>query len=91
MVGERGSPRIERAPSARGPNSIRPWNQPTAWPVGERLRRRVDQRRRRRSTAKRAPAAAKPLLDLALREGRAEIGACMPSRPLLGARGSFSC
>ena len=30
MVGERGSPRIERAPSERGPNSMRPWNQPTA-------------------------------------------------------------
>jgi hypothetical protein len=25
----RGSPRMLRAPSARGPNSIRPWNQPT--------------------------------------------------------------
>ncbi len=44
MVGERGSPRMERAPSARGPNSMRPWNQPTAWPVAKRLRRRVDQR-----------------------------------------------
>ena len=32
MAGLRGSPRIERLPSARGPNSIRPWNQPTAWP-----------------------------------------------------------
>ena len=30
IAGERGSPRIERAPSERGPNSMRPWNQPTA-------------------------------------------------------------
>ena len=28
MSGSRGSPRMLRAPSARGPNSIRPWNQP---------------------------------------------------------------
>src|SRR5262249_24518290 len=32
MCGSRGSARIERLPSARGPNSIRPWNQPTALP-----------------------------------------------------------
>ena len=32
IVGERGSPRMLRAPSARGPNSIRPWNQPTTLP-----------------------------------------------------------
>ena len=32
MLGERASPRIERAPKARGPNSIRPWNQPSALP-----------------------------------------------------------
>ena len=31
MWGERGSPRIDRAPRALGPNSIRPWNQPTAF------------------------------------------------------------
>ena len=30
--GERASPRIERPPSARGPNSMRPWNQPSALP-----------------------------------------------------------
>ena len=32
MDGERGSPRIERAPSARGPYSMRPCIQPTALP-----------------------------------------------------------
>ena len=32
IAGSRGSPRIERLPSARGPNSMRPWNQPTAFP-----------------------------------------------------------
>ena len=31
MSGARGSPRMEREPSARGPNSMRPWNQPTAF------------------------------------------------------------
>jgi hypothetical protein len=30
LVGERGSPRIKRAPSERGPNSMRPWDQLTA-------------------------------------------------------------
>ena len=33
MVGERASPRIERAPGARGPNSMRPWHQPIARPA----------------------------------------------------------
>ena len=42
MVGERGSPRIERAPSARGPNSMRPCIQPTASPLSERGRGLLD-------------------------------------------------
>ena len=37
MDGLRGSPRIERLPSARGPNSIRPWNQPMASPSASAL------------------------------------------------------
>ena len=28
ILGERASPMMLRAPNARGPNSIRPWNQP---------------------------------------------------------------
>ena len=32
----RGSARIDRSPSARGPNSIRPWNQPTTSPASIR-------------------------------------------------------
>ena len=32
MAGSRASARMERAPSARGPNSMRPWNQPTTCP-----------------------------------------------------------
>ena len=32
MSARRGSPRIERLPSARGPHSMRPWNQPTTLP-----------------------------------------------------------
>ena len=31
IFGTRGSPRMLRAPSARGPNSMRPWNQPTTF------------------------------------------------------------
>ena len=31
MRGERASPMIERAPSARGPNSMRPWNSATTF------------------------------------------------------------
>ncbi len=38
MSARRGSHRIERLPSARGPHSMRPWNQPTTWPVGDRRR-----------------------------------------------------
>ena len=81
MPGERGSPRIERAPSARGPNSMRPWNQPTAFCAGEGLRGGLDHlvlaehievRARRRQ----------PSLDLGLREARAEKRAGMPSAPL---------
>ena len=33
----RGSPRIERFPRARGPNSIRPWNQPITHPRSSKL------------------------------------------------------
>ena len=36
MSGRRGSATIERLPSARGPNSIRPWNQPTTSPAAIR-------------------------------------------------------
>jgi len=32
MTGTRGSARMLRCPRARGPNSMRPWNQPTTWP-----------------------------------------------------------
>ena len=32
MSARRGSPRIERLPSARGPHSMRPWNQPITLP-----------------------------------------------------------
>ena len=31
IFGDRASPMIERPPSARGPNSIRPWNRPTTF------------------------------------------------------------
>ena len=33
MSERRGSPRIDRLPSARGPHSIRPWNQPMTRPA----------------------------------------------------------
>ena len=36
MSGRRGSATIERLPSARGPYSIRPWNQPTTSPAAIR-------------------------------------------------------
>ena len=36
MSSRRGSARIERLPSARGPTSIRPWNQPTTSPAAIR-------------------------------------------------------
>ena len=61
MSGERGSPRIERLPSARGPNSMRPWNQPTALPSASVVARSRRASRRRRARAKRAPAAVEAL------------------------------
>jgi hypothetical protein len=36
MSSRRGSTTIDRLPSARGPNSIRPWNQPTTSPASIR-------------------------------------------------------
>ena len=38
MSARRGSPSIERLPSARGPHSMRPWNQPTTRPSANRAR-----------------------------------------------------
>ena len=32
MAGSQGEARMDRAPNARGPNSMRPWNQPTMPP-----------------------------------------------------------
>ena len=37
MAPSRGSPRIERLPRARGPNSIRPWYQPITLPWVSRV------------------------------------------------------
>ena len=63
-VGPRGSPRIERAPSARGPNSMRPDSSPTTCPAASararrapRARRLVDRARRgsRGGRGRRAP------------------------------------
>ena len=36
MSARRGSHRMERLPRARGPHSMRPWNQPTTWPSAMR-------------------------------------------------------
>ena len=75
MVGERGSPRIERAPSARGPNSMRPWNQPTALPVGQRVRAVSRSARRRQH------------VEIARRPrcSRASMSACAIGGPEIGA------
>ena len=40
----RASPRIERFPSARGPNSMRPWNHPTTAPSASSPGDRFEQR-----------------------------------------------
>ncbi len=91
MSARRGSQRIERLPSARGPHSIRPWNQPTTWPSAMPLRgspaeppprRRCAgscSRRRRRRRALRSISA----LDLGVAElpGRGRRG---PSRSVAG-------
>ena len=57
MSGRRGSATIERLPSARGPNSIRPWNQPTTSPAAMPLRDRARRARRRRAARASSPAA----------------------------------
>ena len=74
ISGERGSPRIERAPSARGPNSMRPWNQPTALPPASASARVADQRRPRQRGEFRT-GGGETLFDVGLRVCRAEIGA----------------
>ena len=43
IAGERGSPRILRAPKDLGPNSIRPWNQPTILPSASKCGYLVEQ------------------------------------------------
>ena len=75
IVGERGSPRIERLPSARGPNSMRPWNQPTALPSASARAVRVDQLVVVEHRRTRAPAAVSRRSMSSCVEGRAEIGA----------------
>jgi hypothetical protein len=60
MDGLRGSPRIERLPSARGPNSIRPWSQPMASPSANALAV-VSSISLRETVEKRAPTAVRRL------------------------------
>ena len=76
MVGERASPRIERAPSARGPNSMRPWNQPTALPSASAVARSLRSWRPSASTSNtRAGVGAAAARSRAWANARAEIGA----------------
>ena len=86
-AGTAASPMMLRAPRARGPNSIRPWNQPTTFSVGHRARRRArSARSRRRSAGNGAPALVQELLDLARSVSRPEKAALLESRPF-GDRG----
>ena len=76
IFGERASPRMLRPPSARGPNSIRPWNQPDDLLLGEQPRRlRVAHRSSRRSARRRAPAAVERRLDLVVAKAGPEVRA----------------
>ena len=63
---------MERAPSARGPNSIRPWNQPTAWPACERIAGALKQLRLVKDCELRANASETPF-NFVLGEFRAEV------------------
>ncbi len=89
MSARRGSQRIERLPSARGPHSMRPWNQPTTLPsaIAAAVRRQSSassamffDRAARRGDA-RPLRAARSCVDLGRRELRAPIGVVHDERP----------
>ena len=65
------SARIERLPSARGPNSMRPWNQPTALPSASACAVRSMSSARRRRLVETCAGRRQPLLDLVCRRRRA--------------------
>ena len=65
-----------RAPSARGPNSMRPWNQPTTFSVGEQPGDALEQRRRRSSRSYGAPRSRRGSASISSSDERgAEVGA----------------
>ena len=49
ILGERASPRMDGAPSARGPNSIRPWKSPTTFSSASIVATTLGERHRSRS------------------------------------------
>ena len=80
MVGERGSPRIERVPSARGPNSMRPCIQPTALPSASACAGGSRSGRRRAASRTCAPAASSVVSIVVLaRSAARDRRRCMPS------------
>ena len=82
MSGERASAMIERLPSARGPNSIRPWNQPSALPSARSAAVRAISASSS-SRVKRAPAAVRrPALSSSSKAGP-EIGAVHAVEPVV--------
>ena len=52
IFGERASPMIERPPSARGPNSMRPWTRPIDLAVGEQRGDALGEHRRSSRSAR---------------------------------------
>ena len=83
MVGERGSPSTERAPSARGPNSMRPCIQPTASPAASALAV-CSITSSSDTTVKRAPAAASRRSTSGCAKAGPSKAPCIRSRPPFG-------
>ena len=90
--GLRGSPRMLRAPSARGPNSIRPLNQPTIFSSASSRATVSQQRRARSSRSYGAPDRLEERLDLRVGERRARgTRPSCASLPGVTARGCLQC
>ncbi len=75
ISGLRASPRMLRLPSARGPNSMRPWNHPPTWPAARRAATSAASASRSPARVARARERANRPLGVEVRELRPEVAA----------------
>ncbi len=92
ICGLRGSPRMLREPSARGPNSIRPSNQPTIFSSARGARRRGSSSSSPVEPLVHGARRSEDSLDLVRAEAGPEVGALHGSRlPGATVRGCLQC